>query len=137
MLFLSYPPLPGNHDSPVTIFSTQKAEVVITFLSGGLGNGLKQLELSKVGLIAHPMQNLIRNMVGTLSLVCGGLMMSKSRILDGPPSWDFRLEGHQVWREIQITNMSSTKTIPTTWIPCWCHFCKSWLLTLFRELEIY
>ena len=28
---------------------------------GALGNGLKQLELSKVGLIAHPMQNEARN----------------------------------------------------------------------------
>ena len=60
--------------------------------------------MAKVGLIAHPMQNLIRNIVGTLFLVCGGLMMSKSRILDGHPSWDFRLVGHQVWRKIQITD---------------------------------
>ena len=49
--------------------------------------------MAKVGLIAHPMQNLIRNMVGTLFLVCGGLMMSKSRILDGPQA------GISIWGE--------------------------------------
>ena len=35
MLFLSYPPLPGNQDSPVTkftYFSTLKAEIGITML---------------------------------------------------------------------------------------------------------
>ena len=49
--------------------------------------------MAKVGLIAHPMQKSIRNMIGTLFLMCGGLMMSKLRILDGPPSWDFNLGG--------------------------------------------
>ena len=76
------------------------------FLSGALGNGLKQLELSKVGLIAHPMQNSVRNMIGTLVLMCGGLIMSKLRILDGLWKGDFNLVGIPVWREIQITDMS-------------------------------
>ena len=49
---------------------------------GALGNGLKQLELSKVGLIAHPMQNSVRNRIGTLVLMCGGLIMSKFRELE-------------------------------------------------------
>ena len=65
--------------------------------------------MAKVGLTAHPIQNSVRNMTGTLFLMCGGLMMSKLRILDGSPSWDFRLVGHQVWREIQMTNMISQK----------------------------
>ena len=29
--------------------------------------------------------------MGTLLWMCGGPIMSKSRILDGPPSWDFNL----------------------------------------------
>ena len=69
--------------------------------------------MAKVGLIAHPMQNLIRNIVGTLFLVCGGLMMSKSRFLDGPVSWDFNLEGIPGWREIQIIDMASPGTTAT------------------------
>ena len=44
---------------------------------GALGNGLKGLELAKVGLIAHPMQNFLRNMIGTLFLMSGGLMVCK------------------------------------------------------------
>ena len=52
--------------------------------SGALGNGLKRLELAKLGFITHPMQNSMRNMTGTLFLMCGGLMMSKLRISDGP-----------------------------------------------------
>ena len=70
--------------------------------------------MAKVGLIAHPMQNSTRNMIGTLFLMCGGPMMSKLRISDGPPSWDFNLGGIQAWWEIQITDLSSTKTTTTT-----------------------
>ena len=70
------------------------------FFPGALGNGLKQLELSKAGLIAHPMQNSVRNMIGTLVLMCGGLIMSKLRILDGLWKGDFNLVGIPVWREI-------------------------------------
>ena len=44
---------------------------------GALGNGLKGLELAKVGLIAHPMQNFLRNMIGTLFLMSGGFMICK------------------------------------------------------------
>ena len=55
------------------------------------------------------MQNFLRNMISILFLMCGGLMMSKLRILDGPPSWDFNLVGIPVWREIQMTNMTSQK----------------------------
>ena len=69
--------------------------------------------MAKVGLIAHPMQNSIRNMIGTLLLMSGGLMMSKSRFLDGPPSWDFNLGGILGWREIQITDVASTRTTAT------------------------
>ena len=39
--------------------------------------------MEKVGLIAYPMQNSVRNMIGTLVFMCGGLIMSKLRILDG------------------------------------------------------
>ena len=85
----------------------------LKILPGALGNGLKWVEWAKVGLIAYPMQNYMRNMIGTLFLMCGGLMMSKLRILDGSPSWDFRLVGHQVWREIQITDMSSSRLTAT------------------------
>ena len=35
-------------------------------------------------------------------------------IKDGHFTVDFRLVGHPVWREIQITDMSSTKTTTTT-----------------------
>ena len=35
-------------------------------------------------------------------------------IKDGNITVDFRLEGHLVWREIQITDMASTKTTTTT-----------------------
>ena len=35
-------------------------------------------------------------------------------IKDGHFTVDFRLEGHPVWREIQIKDMSSTKTTTTT-----------------------
>ena len=38
--------------------------------------------MAKVGFTAHPMHNSIRNMIGTLVLFCGGLVMSKIRILD-------------------------------------------------------
>ena len=37
--------------------------------------------MAKVGLIAHPMQNFIRIMIGTLFLICGGLIMIKLRII--------------------------------------------------------
>ena len=33
----------------------------------------------------------MRKMIGTLFVMCGGLMMSKLRILDGPTMWDFNL----------------------------------------------
>ena len=82
-------------------------------ISGGLGNGLKWLEWAKVGLIAHHMQNFLRNMISILFLMCGGLMMSKLRFLDGPPSLDFNLGGILGWREIQITDMASTRTTAT------------------------
>ena len=52
--------------------------------------------MAKVGLIAHPMQNSIRNRIGTLVLMCGGLMMSKLRILDGP------LAGISIWGEFRF-----------------------------------
>ena len=42
------------------------------------------------------------------------------------------LVGHQVWREIQITDMASSRTTATRLILCWCNFFKSHLLTLFR-----
>ena len=63
--------------------------------------------MAKVGLIAHPMQNSIRIMIGTLFLMCGDLIMSKLRILDSLWMGDFNLEGIWVWREIQ--------TIDGTW----------------------
>ena len=56
--------------------------------------------MAKVGLIAHPMQNYVRNIIGTLVLMCGGLIMSKLRILDGLWKGDFNLVGIPVWREI-------------------------------------
>ena len=49
--------------------------------------------MAKVGLIAHPIQNSIRNMIGTLLLMCDGLMMSKLRILDSLWKGNFNLEG--------------------------------------------
>ena len=55
---------------------------------------------AKGGLIANHMQNFLRNMISILFLMCGGLMMSKLRILDGPPSWNLNLGGIPVWREI-------------------------------------
>ena len=57
--------------------------------------------------------------------------MSKSRFLDGPPSWDFNLGVIPGLWEIQMTNMTGTRTTATRWILCWCNFCKSHLLTLF------
>ena len=54
----------------------------IVQVPGALGNGLKRLESAKVGLVANSMQNSIRNMTGTLFLMCGGLILSKLRILD-------------------------------------------------------
>ena len=86
--------------------------------AGALGNGLKQLELSKVGLIAHPMQNSVRNMIGTLVLMCGGLIMSKLRILDGLWKGDFNLVGIPVWREIQITDGTSQKFLQCHYLTC-------------------
>ena len=65
--------------------------------------------MAKMGLIAYPMQNSVRNMIGTLVFMCGGLIMSKLRILDGPPSWDFNLVRKLVWRGIQITYGISQK----------------------------
>ena len=59
----------------------------------------------------------------------GGLRGVGFGIKDGHFTVDFRLVGHPVWREIQITDMSNTK-LPL--LHCWCHFCKSWLLALFR-----
>ena len=69
----------------------------------------KMVGMGKVGLIAHHMQNFLRNMISILFLMCGSLMMSKLRVLDGPQSWDFNLEGIPGWREIQMTNMTSQK----------------------------
>ena len=63
--------------------------------------------MAKVGLIAHPMQNSIRIMIGTLSLMCGDLIMSKLRIMDSLWMGNFNLEGIWVWREIQITDGTS------------------------------
>ena len=91
---------------------------VFSEASGGLGNGLKQLELSKVSLIAHPMQNSSRNMIGTLVLMCGGLTMSKLRILDGIWKGDFNLVGIPVWREIQITDITSQKFLQGHYVTC-------------------
>ena len=82
------------------------------------GNGLRGLErlkMAKVGFTAHPMHNSIRNMIGTLVLFCGGLVMSKIRILDSRWIGDFNLEGILVWWEIQITDMASTTIMATTW----------------------
>ena len=84
----------------------------------------KRLERAKVSLIAHPTQNSIRNMIGTLFLMYGGLMMSKLSILDSLWMGDFNLEGISVWREIQITDMSHARAFTATWIPCWGHFCE-------------
>ena len=44
----------------------------------------------------------------------GGLRGVGFGIKDGHFTVDFRLEGHPVWREIQITDMSSIKTTNTT-----------------------
>ena len=71
--------------------------------------------MAKVGFTAHPMQNSIRKMVGNLVLFCGGLVMSKIRILDSRWIGDFNLEGILVWWEIQITDMASTTIMATTW----------------------
>ena len=81
------------------------------------GNGLRGLEeprMAKVGLIAHPKQNLIRNMTGTLFLMHGGHIMSKWRILNGLRMRDFNLEGIWVWREIQIIDGTHNKYHYTT-----------------------
>ena len=76
--------------------------------------------------------NSVRNMIGTLVLMCGSLMMSKLRILYSFWKRDFNLVGIPVWREIQITDMSYVRITTTSWIPCWSHFLLSWLLALFR-----
>ena len=78
--------------------------------------------MATMGLVAHPMQNSIRNMMGTSFLKCSGLVMSKLRILDGLWKGDFNLEGIWVWREIQITDMLYARTATATWIPNWYHF---------------
>ena len=65
--------------------------------------------MAKVGLIAHPMHNSIRNMIGTSFLMCGGLIMSKLRILDSLWMGDFNLERIWVWREIQIAEGTAQK----------------------------
>ena len=52
-------------------------------------NSLKWLELVKVGLIAHPMQNFYEEHDQHLVLMSGSLMMSKLMILEMPPqSWN-------------------------------------------------
>ena len=86
--------------------------------AGALGNSLKGLELAKVGLIAHPMQNSVRNMIGTLVLMCGGLIMCKLRILHGLWKGDFNLVGIPVWREIQITDGTSQKFLQCHYLTC-------------------
>ena len=78
---------------------------------GGIQNG-------KSGLIAHSMQNSVRNMIGTLVLMCGGLIMSKLRILDGLWKGDFNLVGIPVWREIQITDGTSQKFLQCHYLTC-------------------
>ena len=52
--------------------------------AGALRNGLKRLELVKVGLIAHPMQNSSRNMIVTLFFMLDGVMVSKLSFLGDP-----------------------------------------------------
>ena len=75
--------------------------------------------MEKVGLIAYPMQNSVRNMIGTLVFMCGGLIMSKLRILDGLWKGDFNLVGIPVWREIQITDDgTSQKFLQCHYLTC-------------------
>ena len=74
--------------------------------------------MAKVGLIAHPMQNYVRNIIGTLVLMCGGLIMSKLRILDGLWKEDFNMVGIPVWREIQITDGTSQKFLQCYYFTC-------------------
>ena len=74
--------------------------------------------MAKVGLIAHPMQNSVRNMIGTLVLMCGVLMTSKLRILDGLRKGDFNLVGIPGWREIQITDSTSQKFLKYHYFTC-------------------
>ena len=80
-------------------------------LAGALGNGLKWVEWAKVGLIAYPMQNYIRNMIGTLFLMCGGLILSKLRILDSTWKGNFNLVGIRVWQEIHFTDVVMCQNI--------------------------
>ena len=93
-------------------------------LPGALGNGLKRLESAKVGLVANSMQNSIRNMTGTLFLMCGGLILSKLRILDSTWKGNFNLVGIRVWQEIHFTDVSCARTSTTPWISYWRNFWK-------------
>ena len=54
--------------------------------------------LYKIGVIAVPM--------------VGSELMYRA-FSDGVLDLDFRLVGHQVWREIQITDMASSRTTAT------------------------
>ena len=47
---------------------------------GGLGNLVTGLGSAKVGFLAYPMQNFIRNTIGTSVLMNGGLQGSKPAI---------------------------------------------------------
>ena len=77
-----------------------------------LRNGLKRLELAKVGLIANPMQNSIRNMIGILFLMCDGLIVNKPRILDGLWKGDFNLEG--IWDSHYYMNSLLVSSLQVT-----------------------
>ena len=56
--------------------------------------------MAKVGLIALPMQNYEEH-DKYLIFMSGSLMMSKLRILDGSPSWDFNLGEFQFGRKFK------------------------------------
>ena len=86
------------------------------------------------GLLAYTMELFVLYKIGVVAAPMVHSELIYRAFSDGLLDLDFRLVGHQVWREIQIMDMWSTKTTTTTWIPCWCHFCKSWLLALFRAL---
>ena len=68
-------------------------------------------------------------MIGTLVLMCGGLIMNKLRILDGLRRGDFNLVGILVWREIQITDGTSQKFLQCHYLTCsgwkWWQSCQS------------
>ena len=68
------------------------------------------------GFLACTKELLVLNKIGVVSAVIVRSGPRYRAFSDGLLDWDFRLEGHQVWREIQFEFWDSDSMIPINYI---------------------